>query len=267
MSTSTRVTTSPLAHHESVWDVVGAHIYDAFLALGEHRGMATRRAALLADARGTVLEIGAGTGTNLAAYGAVDRLILTEPAATMRGLLTRRVIGDRAEAVVVDAGAADLPVRSGSVDTVVSTMVLCTVPDMDAALSEIVRVLRPGGRFLFVEHVRAPEGSPLRRWQERLVDPWAAFAMGCRCDRDIVGAIGRHLDVDEIRAEQWLGMPALVRPLVVGTASPKPERPPRSRVDVASLARPSNPHRNPHSALALQWRACRFPTPTPPSRG
>ena len=222
MTTSTRATTSPPAHHESAWDVVGAHIYDAFLALGEHRGMAARRAALLADARGTVLEIGAGTGTNVAAYPAVDRLLLTEPAPTMRGLLTKRVTRDQADAVVVDAGAADLPVPNGSVDTVVSTMVLCTVPDMDAALSEIARVLRPGGRFLFVEHVGAPEGSTLRCWQERLIEPWAAFAMGCRCDRDIGGGIGRHLDVDEIREEQWLGMPALVRPLVVGTAARKP---------------------------------------------
>jgi ubiquinone/menaquinone biosynthesis C-methylase UbiE len=221
MSTPTRATMSPPAHHESAWDVVGAHIYDAFLALGEHRGMAARRSALLADARGTVLEIGAGTGKNLAAYPAVDRLLLTEPAPTMRGLLTRRVTRDQADAVVVDADAAALPVASGSVDTVVSTMVLCTVPEMDAALAEVARVLRPGGRFVFVEHVAAPEGSALRRWQERLVEPWSAFAMGCRCDRDIVGAIGRHLDVAEIREEQWLGMPALVRLLAVGAATPR----------------------------------------------
>jgi len=84
MSTSTRTTASPTTHHESAWGVVGARIYDAFIALGEQRGMAARRAALLADAHGTVLEIGAGTGTNLAAYPPVDRLVLTEPAATMR---------------------------------------------------------------------------------------------------------------------------------------------------------------------------------------
>jgi SAM-dependent methyltransferase len=222
MSIRTRETTSaPTHHHESAWAVVGAHIYDAFLALGERRGMAARRAALLADARGTVLEIGAGTGSNLAAYPPVDQLLLSEPAPTMRGLLTRRVTREKADAVVVDAGAAALPVPSGSVDTVVSTMVLCTVPDMDAALSEVVRVLRPGGRLLFVEHIGAPEGTTLRRWQERLLEPWEAFAMGCHCDRDIVGAIGRHLDIDQIREEQWLGMPALVRPLAVGAATPQ----------------------------------------------
>jgi ubiquinone/menaquinone biosynthesis C-methylase UbiE len=222
MSTPTRTTTSPPVQHESAWDVLGAHIYNAFIALGEHRGMADRRAALLAAARGSVLEIGAGTGTNLAAYPPVDRLVLTEPAPTMRGLLTGRIARQASDAVVLDAGAADLPVPTDSVDTVVSTMVLCTVPDMDAALDEIVRVLRPGGRLLFVEHVLAAEGSLLRRWQDRLVQPWAAFAMGCRCDRDIVGAIRRHLDVDDLREERWLGMPALVRPLAVGVATPKP---------------------------------------------
>ena len=221
MSTPTRTTTSPQATHESAWDVVGAHIYDAFLALGERRGMAARRAGLLAAARGAVLEIGAGTGTNLAAYPPVHRLVLSEPAPTMRRLLARRALHDQADVDIVDAGADDLPVPTGSIDTVVSTMVLCTVPDVDAALSEIVRILRPGGRLLFVEHVRAPEGSALRRWQERLAEPWAAFAMGCRCDRDIVGAIDRHLDVDELREEHWLGMPPLVRPLVIGAATPR----------------------------------------------
>jgi len=177
MSTPTRTTASPTTHHESAWGVVGAHIYDAFIALGEQRGMAARRAALLADAHGTVLEIGAGTGTNLAAYPPVDRLVLTEPAATMRGILSRRVAREAAHASVVDAGAEALPVPTASVDTVVSTMVLCTVPDVDAALAEVARVLKPGGRLLFIEHVHSPAGSPLRRWQDRLAEPWHDLGM------------------------------------------------------------------------------------------
>ena len=120
MTTQTRTTT----HHESAWGVVAAHLYDAFLALGEHRGMASRRAALLADAHGTVLEIGAGTGTNLAAYPPVERLLLSEPAPTMRVHLVRRVARHGTAAVVLDAGAEALPLATGSVDTVVSTMVL-----------------------------------------------------------------------------------------------------------------------------------------------
>ena len=221
MSTPTRTTASPTTHHESAWGVVGAHIYDAFIALGEQRGMAARRAALLADAHGTVLEIGAGTGTNLAAYPPVDRLVLTEPAATMRGILSRRVAREAAHASVVDARAEALPVPTASVDAVVSTMVLCTVPDVDAALAEVARVLKPGGRLLFIEHIHAPAGSPLRPWQNRLAEPWAAFAMGCRCDRDIVGALRRHLDVEEVHENRWLGMPPVVRPLVVGAATPR----------------------------------------------
>lgn len=214
-------TPSVSGHVDSRWGVVAAHLYDAFLALGEHRGMASRRAALLADAQGTVLEIGAGTGTNLAAYPPVERLLLSEPAPTMREHLLRRLARHGSAAVVLDAGAEALPLPTGSVDTVVSTMVLCTVPDVDMALTEVTRVLKPGGRLLFIEHVHSPVGSPLRRWQDRLVEPWAAFAVGCRCDRDIVGALRRHLDVEEIHEDRWLGMPPVVRPLVVGAATPR----------------------------------------------
>jgi ubiquinone/menaquinone biosynthesis C-methylase UbiE len=218
---ATRTTASATTHHESAWGVVGAHIYDAFIALGEQRGMAAGRAALLADAEGAVLEIGAGTGANLAAYPPVDRLVLSEPAATMRGILARRVAREGTDATVVDAGAEALPVATGSIDTVVSTMVLCTVPDLEAALAEVARVLKPGGRLLFIEHVHSPVGSPLRRWQDRLAEPWAAFAMGCRCDRDIVGALRHHLDIEEVHEDRWLGMPPVVRPLVVGAATPR----------------------------------------------
>ena len=212
-------TASAAAHQESRWDVVASHAYDAFLARGEHCGMAERRTALLAAARGAVLEIGAGTGSNLAAYPPVDCLLLSEPAPSMRRHLLRRVAHQGSKAVVLDAPAESLPVASGSIDTVVSTMVLCTVPDLDVALAEMVRVLRVGGRLLFVEHVAAPEGTTLRRWQERLAEPWASFAMGCRCDRDVVEAISRHLTVEVVEADAWRGMPFIVRPLLVGEAT------------------------------------------------
>jgi ubiquinone/menaquinone biosynthesis C-methylase UbiE len=221
MTTHTESPTQYL-HTESRWDVVGAHIYDAFIARSEHRGMAARRAALLAHAKGTVLEIGAGTGTNLDAYPSVDRLLLSEPAPSMRAQLSRRVARHGSDAEVLAAGAQALPLPTGSVDTVVSTLVLCTVPDVDSALTELVRVLRPGGRLLFLEHLHAPVGTALRRWQDRLVEPWAAFAMGCRCDRDIVGAIQRHLTIKSLEDAHWLGMPRVVRPLVVGEATPRP---------------------------------------------
>jgi hypothetical protein len=78
-------------------------------------------------------------------------------------------------------------------------------------------VLRPRGRLLFCEHVRA-ESARLGRWQDRLAEPWAAWAAGCRCDRETLGAIGGHLRVTRVEAERWRGMPFVVKPLVVGEA-------------------------------------------------
>jgi len=133
-----------------------AFIYDPSLALGERRGMAARRRALLAQARGRVLELGAGTGLNLAHYPAdVATLVVSEPDAAMRARLARRVERAGRHARVVEASAEALPFADATFDTVVSTMVLCTVQDVGAALAEIRRVLAPGGRLLLIEHVRA----------------------------------------------------------------------------------------------------------------
>jgi ubiquinone/menaquinone biosynthesis C-methylase UbiE len=215
MSTSTYTPSTGLT---AVWERVVATIYDPFLALGERRGMARRRAALLSRARGTVLEIGAGTGLNVAHYpDSVSRVVLTEPVPPMARRLRARVAG-RAGFEVAEAPADDLPVESASVDTVVSTLVLCTVADVDAALAEVARVLKPDGALLFNEHVHA-SGTPLGRWQRRLAGPWAAFAAGCRCDRDLLAHIEEHLDVREVSGGAWSGMPPLVRPLVTGVAA------------------------------------------------
>ena len=201
------------------WDRVGAALYDGFLARGERQGMTARRRAVLSEAHGRVLEIGAGTGLNLAHYpSSVTSLVLTEPVAPMARRLRRRV-GERADVEVVEAPAEALPVPTASIDTVVSTMVLCTVSDVDGALSEVARVLRPGGTLLFVEHVHAA-GTRLGRRQQRLAGPWAAFASGCRCDRDPVVALRRRFDVGEVASAQWTGMPSIVRPLVSGAAVP-----------------------------------------------
>jgi SAM-dependent methyltransferase len=206
----------------ALWERVGAALYDPFLARGERLGMSERRAALLTEARGRVLEIGAGTGLNLAHYPAtVEELVLTDPVAPMTERSRARVTGSHVHrgAAVVEAPAEELPFPSGSFDTVVSTMVLCTVADVEAALSEIARVLAPGGRLLFIEHVHA-DGTRLGRWQLRLAGLWAVFAQGCRCDRDLVTSIGSRFDVPLTRTAEWTGMPALVRPLVVGSATP-----------------------------------------------
>lgn len=202
-----------------------ALVYDPFLWLGERAGMAARRRTLVAGARGDVLEIGAGTGLNLPHYPpGLSRLVLAEPVAAMAGRLRARVakLGRKAEVVLAPAEA--LPFATGSFDTVVATMVLCTAQDPRAALAEVRRVLRPGGALLFIEHVRS-EHARLARWQDRLNGPWSSFADGCRCNQptlELLDEAGLAVTVRE-RAE-WRGMPALVRPLVVGRAGTEAER-------------------------------------------
>lgn len=205
-----------------LWERLGAALYDPFLARGERLGMSERRAALLTEACGRVLEIGAGTSLNLAHYPAtVEELVLSDPVTPMAERSRARVAeSDSWRGLqVVEAPAEELPFPSGSFDTVVSTMVLCTVADVDAALSEIVRVLRPGGRLIFIEHVHA-DGTRLGRWQLRMAGLWATWAQGCRCDRDLVSAVSSQFDIRVARTAQWTGMPVLVRPLVLGSATP-----------------------------------------------
>jgi SAM-dependent methyltransferase len=201
------------------WLRVMAVLYDPFLWLGEAAGMRRRRRLLLAQARGRVLEIGAGTGLNIAHYpDAVDELVLTEPEPGMRRRLSRRLERFDCTALLFDAPAERLPLADASVDTVVSTLVLCTVNDPASALREIARVLRPDGQLLFIEHVRA-DSRLLAASQDRLLRPWRGFAGGCECNRPTVAtmrACGFRVDAAD---GAWRGMPSIVRPLAVGRAT------------------------------------------------
>ena len=161
-----------------LWAMAFAGLYDPVLWIGERLGMRAHRRELLAHARGRTVELGSGTGLNLAHYpDDVDELILTEPEVPMRARLERRIGRDGHPARVLDVAAERLPFDDGSVDTVVSTLVLCTVDAPDVALLEIARVLRPDGQLLFVEHVRS-ESARLASWQDRLAGPWRRFAEG-----------------------------------------------------------------------------------------
>jgi ubiquinone/menaquinone biosynthesis C-methylase UbiE len=195
-----------------------AALYDPFFWLAERAGLAARRHALVAQARGRVLEIGAGTGLNAPHYPPGLELVLTEPDEAMAARLRSRVAALGRPATVVIAGAETLPFPDDSFDTVVSTLVLCTVPDQAAALAEIQRVLTPGGRLLFLEHVRS-DSPRWARWQDRLNGPWRAFADGCNCNRSTLQALADsplrlgHVDRGKFRA-----MVPLIRPLAVGAA-------------------------------------------------
>ncbi|ADJ45554.1 methyltransferase type 11 [Amycolatopsis mediterranei S699] len=202
---------------DGLWERFGAALYEPFVRRGERLGLADRRGELLRRARGQVVEIGAGTGLNVAHYPATAEVVLTEPVPAMYRRLEKRVAG-RAGMRLVQAPADALPMAEASVDTVVSTLVLCTVPDVDRVLAELARVLRPGGRLLFCEHVRA-EDPKLARRQTRLAGPWAAFAQGCRCDRDTVALLKQRFHIEEMSTARWRGMPSVVHPLIIGTAT------------------------------------------------
>jgi ubiquinone/menaquinone biosynthesis C-methylase UbiE len=206
------------ARSSARWARVSALIYDPILYVGEAAGMRAARKALVDRAAGRVVEIGAGTGLNAAHYPpAVGELILVEPEPAMRRRLERRIRRSDREAVIVDASAEQLPIADQSVDTVVSTLVLCTVERPDQALAEIARVLRPGGQLLFIEHVRAE--SPALAWcQDHMLGPWRRFACGCRCNRatvELMRACGFEV---QARKASWRAMPPIVRPLMSGHA-------------------------------------------------
>ncbi len=208
--------TAPVEIAESELTAV---LYEPFLWLGERLGMSRRRRQLLSGARGAVLEIGAGTGLNLRHYpGGLEELVLVEPGESMARRIDLTRAPDGVPARVVSAPAERLPFDDDSFDTVVSTLVLCTVVDPARSLAEVARVLRPGGRLLFCEHVGA-DSRWRRALQRRSVRPWAAFADGCQCDRPTLATIESRLRVESVARGRWRGMPAIVKPLVWGAAT------------------------------------------------
>jgi ubiquinone/menaquinone biosynthesis C-methylase UbiE len=202
----------------AAWSSIMAVLYDLFLWPGEMVGMRRRRRMLLSEVHGLVVEIGAGTGLNVAHYpDAIDELVLAEPDPGMRGKLARRLDRNGRSARISEAPAEQLPFADASVETVVATLVLCTVAEPERALREIARVLRPHGQLLFIEHVRA-RSRFLAALQDRVVQPWRGFAGGSVCNRptlDLMRACGFTVEADE---GVWRGMPANVHPLAVGRA-------------------------------------------------
>jgi SAM-dependent methyltransferase len=146
-----------------------------------------RRARLVGDLRGTVLEIGAGNGLNLAYYRNVDRLVVLEPDPHMLKHLRRRAQFVSYPLDIVEISAENLPFPDGSFDAVVASLVLCSVGDQARVLAEIRRVLKPGGEFRFMEHVRAEAfaGTLL----DALTPLWSMTAGGCHPNRRTEAAI------------------------------------------------------------------------------
>jgi ubiquinone/menaquinone biosynthesis C-methylase UbiE len=179
------------------------------------------RKELLAGARGRVIEVGAGTGVNVDLYGpTIEDLTLVEPDPHMAARLRERLEGGGGGLPkhLVEAPAEALPFDGGTFDTAVATLVLCTIPYPVAAIGELARVLKPGGRLLFIEHVRADDADRAR-WQDRLEKPWRFMADGCYCNRDTEASL--RASPFEIETIEYGKMPKampIVRPLIRGTA-------------------------------------------------
>ena len=198
-----------------------AAVYDRMMSGTEEAGLRDTRHDLVAGARGDVLEIGAGTGLNFGHYvpGQVTRVVATEPDAHMARRARKAAAGAPVPIDVREASATELPFDDASFDTVVCTLVLCTVPDPGRAVSEVERVLRPGGKLLFLEHVRATDPGTAK-WQDRLERPWGVLGAGCHPNRDTLATLGASgLDVAEFRREKLPKSPPIVRPMVVGAAT------------------------------------------------
>ena len=200
------------------WARVVAAAYDPFLWIGERAGMRRHRHDLVTLARGRTLEIGSGTGLNLPHYpDDLDGLVLAEPDPSMRRRLENAVRRSGRRAQVIDARAQRLPFGDATIDTVVSTLVLCTVDAPDVALREIARVLRADGQLLFIEHVRS-DSPLLARWQDRLARPWR-LSGGVPVQPRDTRADGCMWVPPRRAPAKWRAMPPIIRPLVVGRAT------------------------------------------------
>jgi ubiquinone/menaquinone biosynthesis C-methylase UbiE len=203
----------------SLYGRIFAAMYDRMMAGTEKAGLTDRRHELLAQADGRVLEIGAGTGVNLGHYtDAVTELVLTEPEEPMAKRLEEKAAGSGRSVTVVRAPAESLPFPDDSFDTAVCTLVLCTVNDPERALSELERVLKPGGRLLFLEHVRSDDPR-VAKWQDRVAPVWRKIGHGCNLNRPTPDFIRRSRFADvEMEEGELPKAPPIARPMRTGRA-------------------------------------------------
>lgn len=159
------------------------HLIDLACGMG---AVMKARSQIVPQAHGRVLEIGIGSGLNLAFYdpAKVQQIVGVDPSADMQALARERAakISIPVEMIALELG--QIQASAASFDSIVCTFTLCTIPDAVAALKEMRRVLKPGGRLWFCEHGKAPD-LPVLRWQNRLTPIWKPLAGGCHLNRDI----------------------------------------------------------------------------------
>ncbi len=170
-----------------------------------------QRAKVVPRASGKVLEIGFGAGQNLPFYdeGRVEKLYALEPSALMRERAGKRVSKSSLDIEFLDLPGEEIPLDDASVDSVLTTYTLCTIPDVGRALDGMRRVLKPGGTLFFCEHGRARDEG-VRRWQDRLNGVWGAIAGGCNLNRNIPVILRQAgFDFDELTADYLPSTPKI----------------------------------------------------------
>ncbi|MFE7311781.1 class I SAM-dependent methyltransferase [Streptomyces sp. NPDC057555] len=200
-----------------------ARLYPRISAYADAHGSREHRRELLAGARGSVVEIGAGIGTNFRHYPAeVEQVIAVEPEPRLRSLAVRAASAARIPVEVRPGRAERLPLDDASVDVAVASLVLCTIADVPAALAEARRVLKPTGELRFYEHVRAQEPHTYRR--QRILNPlWRLLGGGCNVTRDTEAALRTAgFTIETVRRFDFCpdGRPTPASPSIIGTARP-----------------------------------------------
>lgn len=195
-----------------------AAVYDPVLEASEVRGLADMRRDLLAPLAGAAVEIGAGTGLNLRHWpDAVTHLLACEPEPHMAERLRAKVDDERVEVVLAPGEA--IPAADASVDVVVSTLVLCTVDDVDRTVREVARVLRPGGVFALLEHIESDRPG-VRRFQHVVEPAWRVVARGCHLTRDPRPSLAAHgFDVSDLVEGRLPGSAPFTERIVRGHAT------------------------------------------------
>ena len=198
-----------------------AKYYDRIMQDAEERCLQDWRKTLLSNATGAVLEIGPGTGVNLSYYpNTITSLTLLEPEKYMADQLKLKLLKEAPYPIDLLTGHAEsIPFPDATFNTVISTLVLCSVQNPEKSLAELKRVLTPGGKLIFIEHVAAVEQSPRLKWQRRLQPIWKKVAMNCHITRPTEQLlIQAGFIIQEIDRQSICGVPPIVRPSIRGIA-------------------------------------------------
>jgi ubiquinone/menaquinone biosynthesis C-methylase UbiE len=192
------------------------HLLNVAMRQGD---LAAYRQRVVPAAHGRVLEIGIGSGLNLPFYAAgVDQVIGLDPSLPLLEMARRNASGGVARVALLQASAEAIPLDDASVDTVLTTWTLCSIPDVRTALAEMRRVLKPGGIFLFVEHGRASEKG-VARWQDRLTPLWKPVSGGCHLNRPVDALIRNSGFAIQDIATGYMRGPRLVTFMYEGRAT------------------------------------------------